>query len=61
MTDKAVQEFILSKCKNLIPYFNPRETFHAFCGVRAKNSRGDWIIERSAKDDKFVHAAGIDS
>lgn len=61
MSDQSVQEYILSKCKELCPYFDPRETFHAFCGARAKNSRGDWIIERSAKDGNFIHAAGIDS
>lgn len=61
MTNAEVQEYILSKCKNLVPYFDPRETFHAFCGARAKNSRGDWVIERSAKDGSFIHAAGIDS
>lgn len=61
MSDKSVQEYILSKCKKLCPYFDPRETFHAFCGARAKNSRGDWIIERSFKDGNFIHAAGIDS
>lgn len=61
MSDESVQEYILSKCKKLIPYFDPRETFHAFCGARAKNSRGDWIIERSVKDNCFIHAAGIDS
>ena len=61
MTDESVQEYILSKCKQLCPYFDPRETFHAFCGARAKNSRGDWIIERSVKDSCFIHAAGIDS
>jgi len=61
MSDTSVQEYILSKCKKLCPYFDPRETIHAFCGARAKNSRGDWIIERSTKDGNFVHAAGIDS
>ncbi len=61
MSDESVQEYILSKCKSLCPYFDPRETFHAFCGARAKNTRGDWIIERSSKDRNFIHAAGIDS
>ena len=61
MSDKSVQQYILSKCKKLCPYFDPKETFHAFCGARAKSDRGDWIIERSCKDSKFVHVAGIDS
>ncbi len=61
MSDDSVQEYILSKCRRLIPYFDPRETFHAFCGARAKSDRGDWIIERSAQDGNFINVAGIDS
>jgi len=61
MSKEAVQNYILSKCKALVPHFNPKETFHAFCGARAKNSRGDWIIERSSVDGNMIHAAGIDS
>jgi len=61
MSPATVQEYILSKCKKLCPYFDPKETFHAFCGARAKSSRGDWIIEPSSKDGNFIHVAGIDS
>jgi len=61
MSQSSVQEYILSKCKKLVPYFDPKETFHAFCGARSKSSRGDWIIEPSAKDGSFIHVAGIDS
>ncbi|KAL3760155.1 hypothetical protein ACHAWU_002226 [Discostella pseudostelligera] len=61
MSQSSVQEYILSKCKQLCPYFDPKETIHAFCGARAKSSRGDWIIEPSAKDGNFIHVAGIDS
>ena len=61
MTDASVQQYILSKCKKLCPYFDPKEAFHAFCGARAKSDRGDWIIERSSQDGNFVHVAGIDS
>ena len=61
MSPESVQEYILSKCKKLCPYFDPKETFHAFCGARSKSSRGDWIIEPSAKDEHFIHVAGIDS
>ena len=61
MSRESVQEYILSKCKQLCPYFDPKETIHAFCGARAKSSRGDWIIEPSAKDGNFIHVAGIDS
>eukprot|EP00804_Cyclotella_cryptica_P006830 CCRYP_010955-RB/>CCRYP_010955-RB protein AED:0.26 eAED:0.26 QI:173/0.83/0.71/1/0.66/0.57/7/4903/582 len=61
MSPESVQEYILSKCKKLCPYFDPKEVFHAFCGARSKSSRGDWIIEPSAKDAHFIHVAGIDS
>ena len=61
MSLAQVQEYILSKCKKLCPYFDPKEVFHAFCGARSKSSRGDWIIEASEKDGNFIHVAGIDS
>lgn len=61
MTPKAVQEYILSKCKQLVGSFDPKETFHAFCGARAKSDRGDWIIEPSKQNSKFINVAGIDS
>ena len=49
MSQASIQEYILSKCKKLVPYFDPKETIHAFCGARAKSSRGDWIIEPSPR------------
>lgn len=61
MKPESVQEYILSKCKNLVPSFDARETIHAFAGARAKSTRGDWIIEPSAKNPNFIHVAGIDS
>ena len=47
--------------KKLVPAFSMEDTFHSFAGARAKSSRGDWILERSAADGSFIHAAGIDS
>jgi glycerol-3-phosphate dehydrogenase len=61
MSSAAIQEYILSKCKELVPFFDAKETIHAFCGARAKSDRGDWIIENSVKDGRMVHVAGIDS
>lgn len=61
MSDASVQEYILSKCKQLVPSFDPKETIHAFCGARAKSDRGDWIIEPSSKNSRFINVAGIDS
>jgi glycerol-3-phosphate dehydrogenase len=61
MDSLAIQEYILSKCKSLIPSFDAKETIHAFAGARAKSTRGDWIIEPSKKNANFIHVAGIDS
>lgn len=61
MTPADIQEYILSKCKYLVPEFDAKETIHSFCGARAKNSRGDWIIEPSVKNPNMIHVAGIDS
>lgn len=61
MTPADIQEYILSKCKYLVPKFDAKETIHTFCGARAKNSRGDWIIEPSVKNPNMIHVAGIDS
>jgi len=60
---KDIQEYIFSKCKKLVPYFDSAETIHSFCGARSKSDRGDWIIENSVADKTghFVHCAGIDS
>jgi len=61
MSNASVQEYILSKCKKLVPSFDPRETIHAFAGARAKSDRGDWIIEPSKQNASFINVAGIDS
>jgi glycerol-3-phosphate dehydrogenase len=61
MSPAAIQEYILSKCSQLVPSFDPTETIHAFAGARAKSDRGDWIIEPSKKHAHFLHVAGIDS
>lgn len=61
MDSASVQEYILSKCKELVPTFDPKETIHAFCGARAKSDRGDWVIENSVQDGRMIHVAGIDS
>jgi hypothetical protein len=59
MSPASVQEYILSKCKQLVPFFDPNETFHAFAGARAKNSRGDWIIEVCETCPQMIHVAGM--
>ncbi len=61
MTDEEVQKYILSKCSKLVPSFDAKKVIHGFCGARAKNSTGDWVIGPSKVDKTFVQAAGIDS
>jgi glycerol-3-phosphate dehydrogenase len=61
MSPASVQEYILGKCKQLVPSFDPKETIHSFAGARAKSDAGDWIIGPSAKNPNMIHVAGIDS
>ena len=60
-TAADIQRFILSKCSELVPSFDPEKVIHGFCGARAKSDRGDWIIEPSKTHGNFIHVAGIDS
>ena len=56
-----IMGYILSKCKNLIPSFDPGMVIHTFNGARAKNSTGDWIIGPVEHTPHFINAASIDS
>ncbi len=60
-TAADIQKFIFTKCKELVPSFDVKSSFHGFCGARAKSTRGDWIIEPSSVDKAFIQVAGIDS
>jgi L-2-hydroxyglutarate oxidase LhgO len=60
-TADDIQAYILSKCKALVPSFDPKQVFHGFAGARAKSDKGDWIIEPSSKNKNFIQVAGIDS
>jgi len=57
----GIMTHLLEKCRELIPSIDEESIIHSFAGVRAKSSRGDWIVEPSQIDAAFVHAAGIDS
>ena len=61
MSAASVQEYILQKCKLLVPSFDAHEVFHAFAGSRAKTDRGDWVIEICNTCPQMIHVAGIDS
>eukprot|EP00947_MAST-08B_sp_MAST-8B-sp1_P001930 g1930.t1 len=63
-SNEEINAYILSRCKQLVPSFDPGSVIHSFAGIRAKSSRGDWIIEPAldaCPSGRFVHAAGIDS
>uniref|UniRef100_A0A7S2S8Y7 FAD dependent oxidoreductase domain-containing protein n=1 Tax=Mucochytrium quahogii TaxID=96639 RepID=A0A7S2S8Y7_9STRA len=61
MTNDEIIDYIIQKCRLLIPSFDASEVIHSFSGSRAKSDRGDWIIENSKVAPGFIHAAGIDS
>lgn len=52
---------LIERARLLVPAFEVEQIFHSFTGARAKSSRGDWIIEPSAVNRKFINVCGIDS
>jgi len=57
----AILGYVLSKCRALVPNFDPGRVIHSFAGTRAKNTTGDWIIGAVADVPGFINAASIDS
>lgn len=60
-TTEDIMQYIISKCRELVPTFDMKEVFHTFYGARAKNSTGDWVIKPCDTAPHMIHAAGIDS
>lgn len=60
-TREELMRVLIKKCKETFPHFDAGDVIHSFTGARAKNSRGDWIIEHCGACRGMVHAAGIDS
>jgi glycerol-3-phosphate dehydrogenase len=56
-----IMGYILSKCRNLVPSFDPAKVIHTFSGARAKNTTGDWVIGPVEGVPNFLNAASIDS
>jgi glycerol-3-phosphate dehydrogenase len=52
---------ILSSARQSIPDFDPAQAITSYTGLRAKCSRGDFIVEESTVVPGFINAAGIDS
>jgi len=44
-----------------VPGYIIRDIITSFAGVRARSDRNDFILEHSAVDRRFIHAAGIES
>merc|ERR1711871_916024 len=56
-----IMGYILSKCRNLVPSFDPGMVIHTFSGARAKNTTNDWVIGPVDGVPNFINAAGVDS
>ena len=52
---------ILTTAKKSVPVLTTREVITSFAGLRAHCDRDDFIIEKSAKNDRFINVAGIES
>ena len=57
----SILGYLLSKCRKLVPSFDPGRVIHSFAGTRAKNTTGDWIIGPVSDVPGFINAASIDS
>lgn len=60
-TSASVMEQIIRGARKSVPNFNTRELVTSFSGLRAAASTGDFIIEPSRVNKKFIHVAGIES
>eukprot|EP00039_Didymoeca_costata_P006617 m.91926 g.91926 ORF g.91926 m.91926 type:complete len:619 (+) comp13322_c0_seq2:111-1967(+) len=57
---ESIMKELIQKCRQMIPKFDAGKVIHSFAGIRAKSTKGDWIVEHS-KVDNFFQAAAIDS
>ena len=60
-TTEDIMKELIQKCRELSPGFDVTKVIHAFAGARAKNTKGDWIIEECPTVPGFIQAAGVDS
>ena len=54
---QSIQEIIARS----VPGYRIRDVVTSFTGLRAVDSRGDFILEHSAANPRMIHAAGIES
>jgi len=57
----SIFEYILTRCKQLVPSFDAGKVIHTFSGMRAKSSSVDWVIGPVPGVPGAINAAGIDS
>nr|KAJ3423206.1 hypothetical protein HK105_000360 [Polyrhizophydium stewartii] len=61
MTQREVLRFIVTASRHSVPDFDVAEAITSYTGLRAKCSRGDFVIEESDVAPGFINVAGIDS
>jgi glycerol-3-phosphate dehydrogenase len=61
LNQRDIIQLILSSARQSIPDFDPSQAITSYTGLRAKCSRGDFIVEESTVVPGFINAAGIDS
>lgn len=60
-TTAAGWEEIFAYVRRLVPALRPGDLITSFAGLRAASGGEDFIIRRSARSSRFIHAAGIES
>jgi len=60
-TDIHELAYIAWAARRIIPHLDSRHNLKLFAGIRARSSRGDFIIEEDSKVKGFIHVAGIES
>jgi glycerol-3-phosphate dehydrogenase len=61
LTQRDIIRLILSSARQSIPNFDPATAITSYTGLRAKCSKGDFIVQESNVVQGFVNTAGIDS
>ncbi|KAI9011427.1 glycerol-3-phosphate dehydrogenase [Gaertneriomyces semiglobifer] len=61
MTNKEVLRSIITSARHSLPDFDVGAAITSYTGLRAKCSRGDFVIEEAPDVKGFINVAGIDS
>ena len=60
-TSKSGMDEVIDGARKSIPSFNLRDVITSFAGLRAKSSKGDFILGASDVESRFINVAGIES